>query len=918
MLSAATLLFGQQDEPMKLISSLRSRIDGVTGHMVNYQPVYEHKGSSLRADSGYLYTDDLDREYFDAFGHVVITQPDGTIIYANKLNYAADPQLAILTGNVRMVDSESTLTTNYLTYNMRNSIGTYTGGGRIVNQADTITSKNAWYFNRTKDAYFRYDVIVRTPDVQIYTDTMRYNSDEKTTYFYGPTNLKGKDGENLYTEEGYYNTETELAEFFKNNLYTETTRFLRGDTLYYDGKQGIGRALRHVLFVDTADQFFAAGHKALYNKEEESILMTDLPLITMVMDEDDGENDEDENVDMDADPDPDLDAHPDELEPPLTPSRTSSKVDSVYLTADTLYSRMIMLRDYVPMDFQLDREGGPFDEDSSEFDDEMSSSDREANRLRDSIAQEQRAVDSLARDLLVNRAKTILEDLDQSPPGRDSLKLILSREESLEYRRPERVPVSMDSISLELDSVSIDSIPLELDSAILESKALELDSVPMDSIPLETIPLDSLQLETLRLDSLKKDSLRRDSLQREDLFRIYDFLKKDSVEDAFLLKIPGIVDSLATLDSTERNFLQRDLIRKIPLKLDSMTLDSLRQSLHRKDSVENPVPPPMEIPKPDESEATDSITMSMIERDLVADSVLRERAQMPTGLEADSLMSQAWLSAQKTAPRDSLMQDSLTRDALMRDSLHLDTAKTRIIKAYRNVRLFKSDLQAVADSAYYGYPDSMMRFFGAPMAWTQGSQMSGDSLYLQIKNEKMDNMLLLGNAFIVNTKDSIKFNQIKGRKVTGFFTKGDLERTFVDGNAESLAYMENKSKTGYTDMYHSRSSRIKLLFKDNDMTDFIPIRSTEGTIYPLRTLTQDQEILDGFIWKPGDRPTSKEDLLSRKRAAPEPLELEPPNPDVDAEPVEDPEPDQDANPVEDPETVEDPERKQEVEDPLGP
>src|SRR5690554_4217738 len=126
---------------MKLLSSERSRIDGTTGHMVNYLPVYEHKGSTLKADSGYLYTDDLNREYFDAFGQVVITQPDGSMIFANKLHYEAEPQLATLTGNVRLVDGESTLTTNYLTYNMRSRVGTYTGGGRIVNQADTITSE---------------------------------------------------------------------------------------------------------------------------------------------------------------------------------------------------------------------------------------------------------------------------------------------------------------------------------------------------------------------------------------------------------------------------------------------------------------------------------------------------------------------------------------------------------------------------------------------------------------------------------------------------------------------------------------------------------------------------------------------------------------------------------------------------------
>ena len=663
---------------MKLLSSLRSRIDASTGNMINYRPVYEHKGSTLSADSGYLYTDDLNREFFDAYGNVVITQPDGTIIYAQKLNYAAETQLAVLTTNVRMVDGSSTLTTNNLTYNMRGGIGTYTGGGRIVNQADTITSRNAWYFNQTKDAYFRHDVIVRTPDVQIFTDTMRYNSIEKTTYFYGPTNLKGKNGENLYTEEGYYNTETELAEFYKNNLYTETTRFLKGDTLYYDGNQGIGRALNNVLFIDTADQFFLEGMKGHYNRTEESILMTDRALVTIVLDEEEESTD---SLAMEA------------------PNEPTVKKDSVYLTADTLFSQMILLRDYQPMDFKLDREGGELEAESTDF------SDGEFDETGE-----------LPQDTLASR----------------------------------------------------------------------------DSIALDSVVMDSIQSEP-------------------------------------------------------------------PISADT--------------AIRTTQPP-------------DTVAASKIESDLAADSVLRQQILIPTGVEADSLLNQAILATQRSEPTDSLARDTLISD----------TTKTRIIKAYRNVRLFKSDLQSVADSAYYGYPDSMLRFFGNPMAWTQGSQMSGDSLYLQIKNEKIDNMLLLGSAFIVNTKlDSSKYNQVKGRKITGFFTNGDLERVFVDGNAESLAYRENKSGTAFTEMHHSRSSRIKLLFDNNSLTDFIPIRGTEATIYPIRILTQDQEILEGFIWKPGDRPLSKQDLLDRKRTTTEQIELPPderdtnPDDDPDGDPVSDPE-----------------------------
>src|SRR3546814_6741130 len=84
--------------------------------MTNYRPVYEHHGSTLSADSGYIYNDDEGRQFFDAFGKVIITQPSGTVIYADKLHYVAETQLATLTNNVRMVDGSSVLTTNYLTY----------------------------------------------------------------------------------------------------------------------------------------------------------------------------------------------------------------------------------------------------------------------------------------------------------------------------------------------------------------------------------------------------------------------------------------------------------------------------------------------------------------------------------------------------------------------------------------------------------------------------------------------------------------------------------------------------------------------------------------------------------------------------------------------------------------------------------
>src|SRR5690606_19406635 len=80
--------------------------------------------------------------------------------------------------------------------------------------------------------------------------------------------------------------ETGIANFSKNNLYTEGTRFLKGDSLYYDRATGVGKAYRNVVFVDTLDKFYAYGGYGLYDQADESITMTDKPLITMVVEND--------------------------------------------------------------------------------------------------------------------------------------------------------------------------------------------------------------------------------------------------------------------------------------------------------------------------------------------------------------------------------------------------------------------------------------------------------------------------------------------------------------------------------------------------------------------------------------------------------------------------------------------------------
>jgi len=705
----------QKQDELKLLSSSHI-ITGKDGNILFYRPVYEHVGSTLSSDSGYLHKDNIGRQFFEAFGNVIITQPDGTQIFSNKLHYEAAMQLATLTGAVRMVStSGSVLTTDHLVYNMRSKIGNYYSGGRILSGSDTITSQRATYFENTGESYFNQKVVVRSTNVKVYTDSMKYNGNTRITDFYGPTNIKGNKGENLYTEKGRYHMATGQAYFSKNNLYTEGTKFLKGDSLFYDRQVGIGKAVKNVVFVDTLDKFYAYGGFGLYNGRNESITMTDKPLIISVVKKDSTQKDSVSSLSPAQQKSEkerkneakelkkiEKEQNKDELKSNKATSqvvleekehpgkniksdnsktlKADSQVDSVFMTADTLFSQMIFRRDYIAKDFKLNREGGAIEDDN------------------------------------------------------------------------------------------------EVDYGDQDSSSTTVDST--------------------------------------------------GTSDNTRVNLHKGIDSLSKKDS-DKPVLEKS-IKKV------------QDTLINKKSIA-PKKTPVIVGDQNKIE---------IEKNLKADSVLRKKAIIPKGGESDKLMGAALKNAQENR----------------RDSLAQDTAKTRIIKAYYNARLFKSDLQAVADSMYYGMQDSMFRLMGKPMMWAENSQISGDTIFLQVKNQKLDNSLLVGNAFMVNaTSDSLKFNQIKGRKITSFFTNNRMERLFVDGNAENIFYNIDEKTNVTTELVHDRSSRFKILMEDNKLKEYVSIRKVDGKVYPIAEVTADKEFLPNFTWRPEDRPKSKDDLLNRKR-----------------------------------------------------
>jgi lipopolysaccharide export system protein LptA len=234
-------------------------------------PVFEHEGAYLYCDSAWLFEE---TNTLDCYGRVRIKSSDTLNLYGKFLHYDGNTKIAIVKDDVRLVDKQTTLTTDYMVFDRNTGIASYTSGGKMVNGDNTLTSRRCYYYTGQKLMYFRDDVVLTNPEYKINCDTLKYNTLTRISYFLGPTILKGKDSY-LYCEDGEYNRATSNSRFSIHALLVDDNRRLTGDSLYYNEKLGIGRAVHHVVMTDTVQDVIIRGNYGEYQKRMGYALVTD-------------------------------------------------------------------------------------------------------------------------------------------------------------------------------------------------------------------------------------------------------------------------------------------------------------------------------------------------------------------------------------------------------------------------------------------------------------------------------------------------------------------------------------------------------------------------------------------------------------------------------------------------------------------
>jgi lipopolysaccharide export system protein LptA len=219
----------------------------------------------------------------------------------------------------------------------------------------------------------------------------------------------------------------------------------------------------------------------------------------------------------------------------------------------------------------------------------------------------------------------------------------------------------------------------------------------------------------------------------------------------------------------------------------------------------------------------------------------------------------------------------LTKRALVvtkveNDSLYMHGKKiqvtgppeNRIIKAFKNVRFYKTDMSGKCDSLHSSNKSGLTQLIGKPVIWNFDNQMTGDIIHLigNNKTEKLDSLKVLNNAFLIQ-KDTLSlkgYNQIKGQNLFGRFVDNSLKYVDIVKNAEVIYFMYNDDNEPIG-INKSVCSAINLELNENQIETITFIKNTDGIIYPEAEFPENARKLRGFIWRGDERIKSKEDIF---------------------------------------------------------
>ncbi|PZR21218.1 MAG: OstA-like protein [Flavobacterium psychrophilum] len=231
-----------------------------------------HDGIRMTCHKAYHFTKE---NYIKLFGDVKMNQGDTLFMDSRYAEYNGNKKFAYATGDVLMRSPDMRLTTDTINFDRTIQQAYYNSYGTIVNGENTLKSKSGRYIVGQKKYEFRTAVVLTNPKYVLKSNHLDYYTNSGHSYVFGPSTITSKE-DFIYTEKGFYDTKKNEAQLYTNSYIRYGTRIIKGDNLYYNKPKNYSSGTNNVRITDTINKYVLEGHYGeIFRKPEgDSLVMT--------------------------------------------------------------------------------------------------------------------------------------------------------------------------------------------------------------------------------------------------------------------------------------------------------------------------------------------------------------------------------------------------------------------------------------------------------------------------------------------------------------------------------------------------------------------------------------------------------------------------------------------------------------------
>lgn len=341
---------------------------------------------------------------------------------------------------------------------------------------------------------------------------------------------------------------------------------------------------------------------------------------------------------------------------------------------------------------------------------------------------------------------------------------------------------------------------------------------------------------------------------------VYFGENEDHVVDTLFMRADSLLFYSLKLSEIPENEISEAEKRKSDMLYDFLAVQREEQAQKRQEEWVTKMkeygrlPQDYDINDPDGSKkrAADSLARVQAVADSLAQIAPVDSLQVAEKPEESSLSAEL-------APMDSLSSNVAAVDTIN----PADTIMVKYLRAYHDVRMYRSDIQARCDSVIFCELDSIARLFERPVLWNAGkNQLTSTTMQLLMQDGSVTRGAMLEDAMIVTQEDTLHYNQIKSTEMTGYFHENQLNRFDALGGVSAIFYLaENESLTTFN-MKEARS--MTAVIKNGNAEKLLYTETIKSDAYPISEMEIEKQRLKGFEWRGEERPVSRFEVTDRK------------------------------------------------------